>query len=239
VTKTGARSAMRHRNTYGSMLVREGLADGLVGGLGRPYKDTLSPALQALGVAPNANVVSGTYAMIFKARRIFFGDCTVNIEPDAETLAEIALNTARVAETFGVTPRVAMLSYSDFGENRQDPNVAKVRRAVEIVRKRRPDLEIDGEMQADTAANWEKMQNLFGFTSLSAAPNVLVFPNLTAGNIAYKLLMSLTDVEVVGPLLNGIDGAVGVIPTGATVNEIVNMATYTAVASLERKRLKS
>ncbi len=235
VTKAGARSAMRHRTLYGCMLVSLGIADGLVGGLNRPYRETLSPALTTVGVQPGAKVVSGTYAMLFKERRIFFGDCTVNIDPDAETLADIALNTARIAETFGETPRVAMLSYSDFGEARKDPRVDKVRRAVEIVRERRPDLEIEGEMQADTAVDWSKMQQLFPFNSFSAPPNVLIFPDLTAGNVAYKLLNTLTDVEVVGPLLTGVDGAVSVIPTGASVAEIVNITTFTVIAALEKK----
>ena len=236
VTYAAARSALRKRVYYGAMMVRLGLADGLVAGHGRPYRDTLSPALQALGLAEGAALVSGSYAMIFKDRRIFLGDCTVNVDPDAETLAEIALNTARIAETFQQTPRVAMLSWSDFGEGRKDAEVIKVRRAIEIVRQRRPDLEIDGEMQADTAVRWDKMSQLFPFTTLTGPPNVLVFPNLTAGNIAYKLLASLTDAEVVGPLLTGLNGSVSVIPAGATVNEIVNIATYTANAALDKAR---
>ena len=218
------------------MLVAEGLADGLVGGLDKPYRDTLRPALQTVGPAKGSAVVSGTYAMIFEDRRLFLGDCTVNIDPDAETLAEIALNTAAVAESFGQTPRVAMLSYSDFGESRKEPGVSKLRKAIEIVRQRRPDLEIDGEMQADTAVNWSKMQENFPFTTLTGPPNVLIFPTLNAANISYKLLSKLTDVEVVGPLLTGLDGAVSVIPVGASVNEIVNIAVYTSMMALQRPR---
>ena len=236
VTRAAARAALRHRPYYGSMLVAEGLADGLVGGLDKPYRDTLRPALQTVGRAEGSAVVSGTYAMIFEDRRLFLGDCTVNIDPDAETLAEIALNTALVAESFGQTPRVAMLSYSDFGESRKEPGVAKLSRAIEIVRQRRPDLEIDGEMQADTAVNWAKMQENFPFTTLTGPPNVLIFPTLGSANIAYKLLSKLTDVEVVGPLLTGLDGAVSVIPVGASVNEIVNIAVYTSMMALQRKR---
>ena len=160
-------------------MVREGLADGMVGGLGRPYKETLSPVLKVLGLDSVSHAASGVYAMLFKSRRIFFGDCTVNIAPTAETLAEIALNTARVAETFGDVPHVALLSYSDFGEHYKDADVERVRRAVDIVRKRRPDLDIDGEMQADTALNPGKMHS-FPFARLGGSANVLIFPDLSS-----------------------------------------------------------
>jgi malate dehydrogenase (oxaloacetate-decarboxylating)(NADP+) len=235
MTLSAVRAALRHRPYYGAMMVKLGLADGMVGGLDKPYRDTMRPALEVLGVAKGHQVASGTYAMLFKERRLFLGDCTVNVAPDAATLAEIALNTAAVAETFGQTPRVAMLSYSDFGESRHDPEVQRVRDAVEIFRRLRPEIEIDGEMQADTAVSWEKLQENYPFTTLTGPPNVLIFPNLTAANIAYKLLARLTDVEIVGPLLTGIDGAVSVIPVGASVNDIVTTATYTAIQSLARK----
>ena len=231
LTRVAARTLLRDRTWYASMLVREGLADGLVGGVGRSYNMTLAPALKVLGT--DGAGVSGVYAMLFKDRKIFLGDCTVNVEPDAETLANIALNTARVAETFGQRPRVAMLSYSDFGEHRQDPRVDSVRRAVEIVRNRRPDLEIDGEMQADTAVDWQKMKQTFPFTTLTGPANVLVFPDLTSGNIVYKLLATLADAETLGPLLVGIGKPVNVIPNHAAVTEIVNVATYTVIQALE------
>jgi malate dehydrogenase (oxaloacetate-decarboxylating)(NADP+) len=176
-----------------------------------------------------SRLVSGAYAMLFKDRKIFLGDCTVNLEPNAEDLAEIAINTARVAETFGEKPHVALLSYSDFGEHYKDERVRVVRDAIEIVRERWPDLDVDGEMQADTALDRNKIETNFPFCLLSTSANVLVFPDLTSGNIAYKLLVKLTDAEALGPLVLGIGGAVGVIPVGASVNEIVNIATYTAV----------
>jgi malate dehydrogenase (oxaloacetate-decarboxylating)(NADP+) len=217
------------------MLVREGLADGMVGGLKRAYKSTIGPAIRVMGLAPDSSVASGVYAMIFRDRKIFFGDCTVNIDPNAETLAEIAINTARVAETFGEKPRVAMLSYSDFGEHRDDPKVKTVRDAIEIVRQRWPGLQIDGEMQADTAVDAEKMEGVFPFCTLGGTANVLVFPDLTSGNIAYKLLERLTDAEALGPLVVGLGGPVSAIPVGATVNEIVNITTYTVVQALRRR----
>ncbi len=234
VTRTAARAMLRDPIYFSAMMVRRGLADGMVGGPGRPYKHTLKPALKVLGT-DGTRVVSGVYAMLFKERKVFFGDCTVNVDPSAEDLAQIALNTARVAETFGVKPRVALLSYSDFGEHREDPRVAKVRRAVEIVREHRPDLEIDGEMQADTAVNHAKVETGFPFSALTGPANVLVFPDLTSGNIAYKLLENLGNVEALGPLLVGIGGPVNVIPVDGLVNEIVNVATYTANQALDRK----
>ena len=166
---------------------------------------------------------------------MFFGDCTVNVEPDAETLAEIALNTARVAEAFGQEPRVALLSYSDFGEHRGDAEVKKVQRAVQLIRERRPDLEVEGEMQADTAVDHEKLTKNFPFAALSGPANVLVMPNLTTGNIAYKLLEHLGDVEVLGPLLVGSAAPVSVIPLHGSVQSIVNVATFTANQALDRR----
>ena len=235
ITAHGARALLRDNPAwYGAMLVKKGLVDGMVGGFGRPYRDTISPAVKALGTDGTTNVVSGVYAMLFKDRRLFFGDCTVNVSPDAATLAEIALNTARVAETFGETPRVAMLSYSDFGEHYTHDEVRLVRRAIEIVRAKRPDLVIDGEMQADTAVSTDKLAQ-FPFTSLGGPANVLIFPDLTSGNIAYKLLTTLTDAEAVGPLVVGLGGPVSVIPIGATVNQIVHQTTFTVIQALDRK----
>jgi malate dehydrogenase (oxaloacetate-decarboxylating)(NADP+) len=238
VTRTAARAMAQESIYFAAMMVQQGLADGMVGGPGRPYKHTLKPALRVLGTDADHRVVSGVYAMIFKDRRLFLGDCTVNVKPDAGTLAEIALNTAHVAETFGQRPRVALLSYSDFGEHRRDADVAVVRRAVELVRARRPDLEIDGEMQADTAVNFNKISQGFPFSTLTGPANVLVFPDLTSGNIAYKLLEHLAAAEVLGPLLVGVGAPVNVIPVDGGVTEIFNIATYTANQALDRARLR-
>jgi malate dehydrogenase (oxaloacetate-decarboxylating)(NADP+) len=233
MTLGGAKAKLRQRTWFGAMMVKAGMVDGMVGGLRRPYKETIGPAITVLGLRQGRQIVSGVYAMLFKDRRIFFGDCTVNVDPTAEQLAEIAMNTARVAEVFGDTPRVAMLSYSDFGEHYKDPKVATVRRAMEIVRERWPSLEIDGEMQADTALDRRKLTENFPFSSLSATANVLVFPDLTSANIAYKLLVKLTDAEALGPLVIGLGGAISVIPVGATETEIANIATWTVVRSMQ------
>ncbi len=235
MTSGAARTMIRQSTWYALMLLKQGYVDGMVGGLRRPYKETIGPAIRVLGLREGRNIVSGVYAMLFRDRRIFFGDCTVNIEPTAETLAEIAINTARVAETFGEVPRVAMLSYSDFGEHYSDAKVIAVREAIDIVRQRWPTLQIDGEMQADTAIDLAKMENNFPFCSLTGAANVLVFPDLTSGNIAYKLLVKLTDAEALGPLVTGLGGPVGAVPIGASVTELVNIATYTVVQALKRR----
>ncbi len=239
-TRTAARAMAHDPICYAALLVKAGLCDGMVGGPGRPYKHTLKPALRVLGLDGYSKVVSGVYAMIFPdGRSMFLGDCTVNIHPDAEALAEIALNTAKVAEAFGHRPRVAMLSYSDFGEHRDDPEVQKVQRALALVRERRPDLEIDGEMQADTAVNPQKRADGFPFSTLKGAANVLVFPDLTSGNIAYKLLEHLASAENLGPLLTGVGRPVNVVPVDGGVTEIVNIATFTANQALDLLALET
>ncbi|MEM6931210.1 MAG: phosphate acyltransferase, partial [Myxococcota bacterium] len=235
VSRSGARESLLNPIVFASMMLKAGLADGMVGGPGRPYSATLRPALQVLGVAPGCQVASGVYAVLFRSNRVFLGDCTVNVNPDAETLAEIALNTARVAETFGVRPRVAMLSYSNFGEHREDAEVRKVIEATALVRQRRPDLEVDGEMQADTAVDFETLTSNFDFSRLTGPANVLVFPSLTSGNIAYKLIEHLSTAEVLGPMLAGVGGPVNVVPINGDVNAVVNTATYTANQALDTK----
>jgi len=222
-----ARTALRGPVEFAAMMVRRGEADGLLGGLEHAYAETIRPALQILGRAPGISHVSGAYLMIIRNRRLFFGDCTVNVRPDAETLAEIAVNTARLAASLGYTPRVALLSYSDFGEHRGDPEVDKVARAAERVRGRWPGLVIDGEMQADTAVNPD-LQEDFPFSAVQGDANVLVFPDLASGNIAYKLLRDLAGATAVGPILLGAGRPVNVLSLGSTVDDIVNMAAITA-----------
>ena len=226
MTLTGARGSVANPTTYGLMMVQKGDADGLVGGLATPYHTTMRPALQVLGPDSGHKVVSAVYAMLFKERRLYFGDCTVNQEPDAETLAQIAINTAEVAEYFGDTPVVAMLSHSDFGESKLD-KVAKVREAVKIVQSLRPDLVLDGEMQADTAVNPVKAEEDFPFSPVAGRANVLIFPDLTSGNITYKLLRELGGATALGPIVVGLGAPVNVLAMGATVSDIVNMAAIT------------
>ena len=238
LTHAAARGLVHNPSVWGLMMVREGHADGFVGGLGTPYNVTLRPALQVLGPAPGVHVISAVYAMLFNQRRIYLGDCTVNREPDAATLAQIAINTAEVARTFGDEPRVAMLCYSDFGEIRGVPEVDRVHDAVAIVRKLRPDLIIDGEMQADTAVNPAKAAVDFPFSQIKGDANVLVFPALNSGNIAYKLLRDLGGATAIGPILCGLRAPVNVLALGSTVEDIVNMAAITVKQGIDSGRVR-
>jgi malate dehydrogenase (oxaloacetate-decarboxylating)(NADP+) len=233
MTQNAVRAALHRHTVYASMMVREGDADGLLGGLLAAYADTIRPALQIIGRDPSVSVVSGVYMMLFKNRRLFFGDCTVNARPDARQLAQIAMNTARLAQSFGYTPRVAMLSYSDFGEHRGDPEVNKIGEAIRIVRERMPNLVIDGEMQADTAVNADLAAADFPFSAIQGDANVLIFPSLEAGNIAYKLLRELGGATAVGPVLVGVAQPVNVLALGSTVSDIVNMAAITVNQALD------
>jgi len=217
------------RNTFGAMMVRLGDADALVGGLTQHYPDTIRPALQVIEVRHGLRRVSGVYVMITPKGDIYFlADATVNIEPSAEDLAEIAVNTAELARRFNVEPRVAMLSFSNFGSTRH-PLAEKVRRAVELVRLREPGLMVDGEMQADTAVVPEIIEETYPFSTLKGGANVLIFPNLEAGNIAYKLLSRIAGIEPIGPILMGMSRPVHVLQRGAEVNDIVNIAAVAVV----------
>jgi malate dehydrogenase (oxaloacetate-decarboxylating)(NADP+) len=232
MTEAFARRTLRQRVPYAAMMVRMGDADGLVGGLETAYAFTARPALQILGRDPAVRVASGVYVMMFKERRLYFGDCTVNIRPSASELAQIAVNTARVAEAMGDTPRVAMLSYSDFGEDRENPDVLKIPEAIEQVRARWPELCIDGEMQADTAVS-DGLADDFPFSAVRGDANVLVFPDLTSGNIAYKLLRELGGATAVGPILVGARRPMNVLALGATVEDVVNVTAITVNAALD------
>ncbi|MGC8792783.1 MAG: NADP-dependent malic enzyme [Bryobacteraceae bacterium] len=233
VTRKEAAELLLNRNVFGSMMVRMGDADALIGGLTQHYPDTIRPALQVISVRQGLTKVSGLYLLISPKREIYFlADCTVNIEPTAEDLAEIAICTAEMARRFDIEPRVAMLSFSNFGSTRH-PLAEKVRRAVELVKQRQPELMIDGEMQADTAVVPEIIEEDYPFSQLKGGANVLIFPDLEAGNIAYKLLNRIGGCEVIGPILMGMSRPVHVLQRGAEVSEIVNMAAIAVVDAQE------
>jgi len=229
ITWARAREMTVKPNVFGPLMVAAGKADAFVSGLTFNYPDVPRPALQIIGTSDDVKIVSGVYLMLVRNRPYFFNDATVNIGPSAEDLAEIAINAAEVARTFDVTPRVAMISYSNFGSTRTEDS-DRVRRAVEFVRERRPDLIVDGEMQADTAVVAELAEENFRFSRIRDA-NVLVFPNLDAANAAYKLLVRLGGPQAIGPILHGMARPVHVIPTGATVREIVNMTALAVVGA--------
>ncbi len=232
VTQTEAFGMMANPTAFGAMMVNVGDADAMVAGLTQHYSDTLRPALQIISVRPGTNKVAGVYMMIFKNDVKFFADTTVNIEPSAEDLAEIAIEAAQVARRFNIEPRVAMLSFSNFGSTHH-PLAEKVRLATQLVRERAPALIVDGEMQADTAVVEEILNETYPFNSLKAAANVLVFPSLDAGNIAYKLMQRLGGAEAIGPILTRLRKPVHVLQRGAEVDEIVNMAAIAAVDAQE------
>ena len=218
---------IRQRNTFAAMMLREGLVDGLVTGLTRTYPEAIRPALEVVRTQQGRRA-SGTYIVAFKDSLKLFADCTVNADPTSEELADIAVSTAELARAFELTPRIAMLSYSNFGTDRGG-SPAKVRRAVELVRERRPDLEVEGEMQVDPAVVRGVREGEFPFARLSGDANVLIFPDLNSGNIGYKLLWRLGGAEVIGPVLMGMAKPVNVLQQGASVQDVVNLAAMTAV----------
>jgi malate dehydrogenase (oxaloacetate-decarboxylating)(NADP+) len=233
VTRTEAGQLILNPVTFGSVMVRLNDADALVGGLTTHYPDTIRPALQVIEVRPEMRIVAGVYALITpKGDLYFLADATVNIEPSAEDLAEIAIQAAEKALRFNQQPRVAMLSFSNFGSTRH-PLAEKVRHAVNLVRQRAPGLMIDGEMQADTAVAPQILEETYPFSTLKGGANVLIFPNLEAGNIAYKLLQRIGGAECIGPLLTGLSKPVHVLQRGSEVNDIVHVAAVAVVDAQE------
>ena len=228
-----AHQLLFNTNYFGSVMVACGDADALLAGVGMHYPETIRPALQVIGPHPKAEVVSGLYMLVFEKHVIFCGDTTVNIEPTAEQLAQIAYSAGRIVRTFGITPRIAMLSFSNFGSVRH-PEAAKVARAVDILRKRDPTLIVDGEMQADTAMDENILKASYPFSVLKERANVLIFPNLSAGNIAYKLLHHLGGATRIGPILVGMNLPVHVLEQGADVQDIVNMAAVAVMDAQQR-----
>lgn len=220
---------MRERNYFGSMMVELGDADALVSGLTKDYPKTISPALQVIGVAEGVNRVAGMYIITNKRGTYFFSDTTVNVDPNAEELAQIIELTARGVKFFDMEPRMAVLSYSNFGSSKGEiPE--KTKAAVEIARKRNPKLVVEGDIQANVALNTEIQQETYPFSTLSKeGANTLIFPNLAAGNIAYKLLMEIGGAEAIGPILLGMKKPVHILQLGSSIREIVNMAAIAVV----------
>jgi len=228
LTPRDASAWLRNRNVFGMMMVEQGDADGVVTGLHYNYAEAIRPALQILGARDNVQSVAGIYVMVFQERLLLFADCTVNVDPSAEQLAEIAINTAAVARTFDMKPQVAFLSFSNFGSTR-DPKAQKVQRAVRMLSDRGVDFEFDGEMQADIAFDIALREETFPFCDIKGEPNVLIFPDLQSANIAYKLLTRLSRATAIGPLLVGMSHPVNILQLGSDVDAIENLATITAV----------
>jgi malate dehydrogenase (oxaloacetate-decarboxylating)(NADP+) len=223
-----AAQRMRRAGFFGAMMVEQGAADGLVTGLTQAYPEAIRPALQIIRTRDGRRA-GGVYVVVQRNDFKFFADCTVNPEPSPEVLADIAIATADLARYFDVTPRVAFLSYSNFGNADGGPTPARMRRAMELARQARPSLEMDGEMQVDIALVDEEREGRYPFSDLKGNANVLVFPTLDAANIAYKLLWRFGGAEVIGPLLLGMNKAVTVLQQNASTEDIVNLAAVTAL----------
>jgi len=235
VTETEAHKMAANPNYAAAVMVEDGRTDGMVTGLSFHYPDALRPPLQIVRIHPGSGTAAGVYLLTTRNRVLFFADTTVNIDPDADTLARIALLTAQLARDFDIEPRVALLSFSNFGSTRH-PRAEAVRRAVEIIRQRDPDLIVDGEMQANTALSDEFLKGTYSFSRLNAEANVLIFPNLDAGNIGYKLVQRLANAEIVGPILVGMNKPVYVLQRGDEVKDIVTAA---AVAVVQAQNLRA
>ncbi|MGH7677967.1 MAG: NADP-dependent malic enzyme [Gemmatimonadaceae bacterium] len=232
-----ARRRLFNGNYFGSCMVANGDADALVSGVNLHYPETIRPALEVIGAHPKAGIVSGLYMLVFEHHVIICGDTTVNIDPTAEQLAQIAYAASRITKTLGLEPRIAMLSFSNFGSVRH-PETEKVAKAVQLLRDRDPSLVVDGEMQADTAIEPQILRRDYPFSALKERANVLIFPNLSAGNIAYKLLNHLGGATAIGPILVGMRRPVHVLERGADVQDIVNMSAVAVVDAQERERAK-
>ncbi len=235
VTRGLAQSLITKSNYFGTVMLELGEVDGLVSGLKLTFPETLKPALEILGLAPGVKVATGMYMMVLQNSVKFFGDATINIDPDAETLADIAVQMSDAVAALGVTPRVAMISFSNFGSVKH-PDVAKVQTALELIRERRPDLEIDGEMQPDLALDEGKRRSRYPFSRLTRSANVLVFPSLAAGNATYQTLKVLGGASAVGPLLLGIGKPVALLQNDGTVEDIVNMTAYTVMRAQQHQK---
>ncbi len=234
ITQRTALSTVKEPNYFASMMVELGDADAQIGGITTHYPATIKPALQCVGIKKGCGIVSGMYIVIIKRKVFFFADTTVNLDPDSEQLSEIAILAADTVKEFNIEPKVAMLSFSNFGSVKSIYS-EKVQKAVQLVKEKRPDIICDGEMQADTAVVPSIVENEFPFCSIKGGANVLIFPNLSAGNIAYKLFERLTDATVIGPILMGLNKPIHVLQRGATVEDIINMSAIAVVEATHAK----
>ncbi len=237
-TLYGARTKMRERNYYGSMMVLEGDADGMISGYSRAYPTVVKPIFEVIGRAANVKRAATVNIMNTQRGALFVADTSINIDPTAEEIAEIAQMTANLATTFGFEPVIALLSYANFGSS-DHKNSRKVCEAVKILHDSNPDLIVDGELQIDFALNKELHQKIFPFSKLAGKKvNTLIFPNLESANITYKLLKELNKADSIGPIMMGLRKSVHILQLGADVNEIVNMTAVAVIDVQEREKRK-
>ena len=233
VTQSGARRRMLNNyNYFGAMMVAKGDADSMLSGINHHYPETIRPALEVIGKQDKLSKVHGMYMMVFKKKVVFFSDATVDVDPTAEELAETAILTAEKVRQFGIEPRVAMLSFSNFGSS-SHPSAVKVKKATSLVKQQAPNLVVDGEMQANVALDPDFMASQYPFSDLKGDANVFIFPDLQSGNISYKLLSKLGGAEAVGPILMGMEHPVHVLQRGDDVVDIINMAAVAVVDAQE------
>ncbi len=238
ITLYEARKSMRDRNYFGASMVEFGDADALISGLTKNYASTVKPALQIIGTEEGVNRVAGMYLMLTKKGPVFFADTTINVNPNVEELVDITVLVNKSVKQFNIKPRIALLSYSNYGSNEGEvPH--KTREAVRILHQQHPEIKVDGEMQANFALNKDLLNDNFPFSKLKNGPaNTLVFPSLDAGNIAYKLLQEIGGAEAVGPILLGLNKSVHVLQLGSSVREIVNMVTIAVVDVQAKEHLR-
>ncbi len=237
-TLYSAKIKMRERNYFGAMMVLEGDVDGMISGYSRAYPTVVKPIFEVIGRAANVKKVATVNIMITDRGPLFLADTSINIDPNAEEIAEIAQMTAKVAATFGFDPVMALLSYANFGSS-VHPDAKKVRDAVQILHETHPELVVDGEIQIDFALNKEMLQRQFPFSKLAGKKvNTLIFPNLESANITYKLLKELNGADSIGPIMVGLRKSVHVVQLGASVDEMVNMAAVAVIDAQEREKRK-
>jgi malate dehydrogenase (oxaloacetate-decarboxylating)(NADP+) len=234
ITRYEADRQTRRRIVFGALMCRMGKADGLVAGISSYYPETISPCLQVVGTRPGVRKVCGVYVLVLKSRVVFFADTTMAIDPTADELAEIAILTADLVQhRFALEPRIAMLSFSNFGSV-DHPSPRKMQKAAQLVKQLRPDLHCDGELQADTALNGDILAESYPFADVQGGANVLIFPDLNSGNIAYKLIQRLAGAEVIGPITCGMDKPANVLQRHSDLNDILHLTALTVVEAQQR-----
>ncbi|MFA8434763.1 MAG: phosphate acyltransferase [Marinifilaceae bacterium] len=229
LTYEEALEKMNNRNYFGAMMVETGEADALISGTTSKYSDTIRPAIHTVGIQPEFNHIAGMYLMMTRRGPIFFSDTTVNPQPDAQTLVDTTLLTAEAVRKFNITPVIAMISYSNFGSIRKG-SPSRVQEAVDILHHQHPDLIVDGDIQMNFALNRELRMKRFPFSKLGDKNvNTIIFPNLSSGNIAYKMMQELGGAEAIGPILLGMKKSIHIVPIESSVREILNMVTIAVV----------
>lgn len=232
LTKSEAYNLVSRRSYYGSLMVETGMADTMIGGLSNSYPDTIRPAIQVIGPGDGVRRISGMYILMTKKGPLFLADTTINFDPSVEELVEITELAAKEVEKFNIKPRIALLTYSNFGSVPNGPAAMKMRQAVDILKKKHPKMIVDGEMQAHLAFDTELLKENHPFSDLAdGAANTLIFPNLSSANIAYNLVKEVAGIEKIGPIMLGLKKPVQVLQLGASVREIVNMVAISVVDS--------